>query len=276
MDIITGSKDQTVKTWRIFTESNKFTSLKTYIGHDASVSFVDFIQEDSEESSVDVISSGFDNTILLWIIQNQVPVEEAPAKAKKGKRKNQEKEDNVVSKPDFKFTGHKQKVSAAKWCSREQLISGSNDNTVKLWDAASGIAVNTLHGNRAVTCLDHSKSKNLTVTGHNDNRLRLWDVRSNEGELIKQTFKSHKGWVTSVEFHPKEENLFISSSLDKSVKVWDVRSSIPLHTLPEFKDKVLTSTWKKKYDEEEESATDHILSGGADTKLTITNIVTKR
>eukprot|EP01091_Cochliopodium_minus_P018893 TRINITY_DN7775_c0_g1_i1.p1 TRINITY_DN7775_c0_g1~~TRINITY_DN7775_c0_g1_i1.p1 ORF type:complete len:476 (-),score=175.31 TRINITY_DN7775_c0_g1_i1:51-1478(-) len=281
LEILTSSKDQTLKNFKIDLSAKKHSLLTTFEGHDSSVSSFDFIKDRDSSNVIDIVSSSWDNSVLLWISDLQQTsssssneTDEKSSKNKKSKRKIEEISTKVVvnstvKKPDFHFSGHKQKVSAVKWLDHEKIVSGSNDNTIKIWDAASGINIHTLQGNRAVTCLDVSDENNFILSGNNDNRLRLWDCRTSENQMIKRTYKSHKGWISSVSLHPTNKNYFISSSHDKTVKLWDIRSSVPLFSLPESVDKVLTSVWGNKESDDGDDNNQLILYGGADTKLTI-------
>lgn len=66
-------------------------------------------------------------------------------------------------------------------------MSGSWDNTVKLWDAASGELLRTLKGHDlAVTSVAFSPDGRFIVSGSLDQSLKLWDARS--GALLMTDF----------------------------------------------------------------------------------------
>ena len=44
-----------------------------------------------------------------------------------------------------------------------------------------------------------------------------------EGAIVKGSFSSHTGWVSSVAWSPNNEHLFISGSYDCLLKLWDTR-----------------------------------------------------
>ena len=59
----------------------------------------------------------------------------------------------------------------------KQVVSGSNDETVRLWDAATGAALQTLEGHTdAVNSVAFSPDGKQVVSGSWDKTVRLWDV----------------------------------------------------------------------------------------------------
>ena len=108
------------------------------------------------------------------------------------------------------------------------LASGSNDETVKLWDVESGQEVNTLHlTGFAALSVAFSPDGTLLASGSSDNTVNLWEVESGQ-EL--RTFRGHSDYVWSVAFSP-DGTLLASGSLDGTVKLWDVESGQVLRTL---------------------------------------------
>jgi len=78
----------------------------------------------------------------------------------------------------------------------QQLASGSGDNTVKIWDAASGECVKTLKGHSGwVRSVTFSPDGQQLASGSGDNTVKIWDAAS--GECL-QTLKGHRGSASSV------------------------------------------------------------------------------
>ncbi len=118
-------------------------------------------------------------------------------------------------------TGHFGDVVVVKYSPNGSFIaSGSEDNTVKLWDVTTGKVVRTLVAHRGyITALDFNASGDMLVTAAKDNTIRIWDVR--KGTEVR-TLPGHSFYASAVAFSPTN-NIIASCSIDKTVKLWDIR-----------------------------------------------------
>ena len=90
------------------------------------------------------------------------------------------------------------------------ILSGSEDTTIKLWSAKSGLNIKTFVGHTdyviSVCFSPNYLQDNLILSGSFDNTIKLWSTQS--GLNIK-TFTGHTGPVTSVCFAPSiDYNIF--------------------------------------------------------------------
>ena len=76
----------------------------------------------------------------------------------------------------FELRGHTETVSSLVFSADGQiLVSGSYDQTVKLWHMSTGQMVNTLVGHQAAVCsVAYSLDGTLIVSGSADNTVKIW------------------------------------------------------------------------------------------------------
>jgi hypothetical protein len=105
-----------------------------------------------------------------------------------------------------------------------RLASGSWDETVKVWDTASGKELRSLKGHlNWIYSVTFSPDGARLASASNDQTLKLWDAASGQ-EL--RTLKGHAGGATSVAFSSDGKRL-ASACWDGTVYVWDARSLTP-------------------------------------------------
>ncbi|GLB43824.1 hypothetical protein LshimejAT787_1500080 [Lyophyllum shimeji] len=108
------------------------------------------------------------------------------------------------------------------------IVSGSWDNSVRVWDASTGEQLKELNGHTArVTSVAFSTDRNHIVSGSGDKSVRVWDAST--GEQLKE-LNGHTARVTSVAFST-DRNHIVSGSGDKSVRVWDTLTGEQLKDL---------------------------------------------
>ena len=108
------------------------------------------------------------------------------------------------------------------------IASGSVDDTVRLWEAASGEELRVLEGHGdTVESVAFSPDGRTLASGSVDNTVRLWEAAS--GRLLR-ALKGHGSWVTSVAFSPDGRTI-ASGSYDKTVRLWEAASGRELRAL---------------------------------------------
>ncbi len=102
------------------------------------------------------------------------------------------------------------------------IASGSDDNTIRLWDIESGKCKKVFKGhNREVRSIAFNHNGKYIVSGSWDTAIKLWDIES--GKCVK-TFKGHKKQpIYSVYFSPNRKYL-ISGSYDGTIRVWNIKT----------------------------------------------------
>ncbi len=99
------------------------------------------------------------------------------------------------------------------------LVSGSSDNTIKVWNLGIEKLKYTLTGHSNwVLCLALSPDGNTLVSGSSDNTIKIWNLVKEE---LKYTLNGHSRGVLTVAISA-DSNTLVSGSSDKTIKVWNL------------------------------------------------------
>jgi WD40 repeat protein len=108
----------------------------------------------------------------------------------------------------------------------QRIVSGSADNTLRLWDILGKPLGQPFQGHTStVFSVAFSPDGQRIVSGSLDGTLRLWDL---QGKQIGQPFPKHQGSVWSVAFSPDGQYIVSGSgsilgSKDNTVRLWDIQ-----------------------------------------------------
>ena len=121
------------------------------------------------------------------------------------------------------------------------LATGSDDtkddDTIKLWDAATGRLVRGWRGEPGtVSSLAFSPDGRTLASAHlgPSRNVRLWDAATGR---LRATLDGHTDRVRSVAFSPDGTRLATAGS-DRTVRLWDAASREPIATLADHEDNV--------------------------------------
>jgi WD40 repeat protein/serine/threonine protein kinase/class 3 adenylate cyclase/tetratricopeptide (TPR) repeat protein len=105
------------------------------------------------------------------------------------------------------------------------IVTGSWDNTARVWDAQTGQPLTqTLKHADVVTSAKFSPDGNRIVTASTDGTVRVWDVQT--GQPLTEPL-THPGPVYSAQFSPNGKWI-VTASFDRTARVWDVQTGQPL------------------------------------------------
>ncbi|KAH7082258.1 WD40-repeat-containing domain protein [Paraphoma chrysanthemicola] len=125
---------------------------------------------------------------------------------------------------------HKQPVWVTQWHPSEltNLMSCSDDRTVRLWDLPSDRSITTFHGHQDyVRCGQFMPAQSgLMVSGSYDQTVRLWDSRA--GGKAVMVFK-HAAPIETVLPMPSGTSVLATS--DNTISVLDIIAAKPIHML---------------------------------------------
>ena len=116
--------------------------------------------------------------------------------------------------------GHSGHVRALKWSpDGHHILTGSQDATARIWDAATGENTLTLTHNTWVRAVAWSPDGHHILTGSQDGITRIWDATTGKNTLTL----THTDWVTAVAWSPDGHHI-LTGSEDRTTRVWDAET----------------------------------------------------
>jgi F-box/WD-40 domain protein MET30 len=236
-----GSTDHTIRVWNF-----SAGECCTLTGHTEWVNSVRFCQEGAM-----LVSAGDDSTIRLWDVQKRTCVrvlnghvgqvqiavpspkgfehrfsEEDQYPLDQNNRSHLSNRQNQAGLSEFQpgcATGNRitkrEKVKTSQTTATTTsespiIISGSLDNTIKVWDMNTGKCIRTLFGHvEGVWSLAYDSLRILS--GSHDKTVRVWDLVSGK---CMHALEGHSGPVTAVAL---SDTKIISTSDDGDIRIWD-------------------------------------------------------
>jgi len=124
------------------------------------------------------------------------------------------------------WTGHTGGVHALLQLSDGRVVSGSGDNTIKIWDLTSGTCLSTWTGQTSSVYALLQLSDGRVVSSSHDKTIKVWDLTS--GSCLS-TWTGHTNQVLSL--LQLSDGRVVSVSGDRTIKVWDLTSGSCLSRL---------------------------------------------
>jgi len=138
--------------------------------------------------------------------------------------------------PDFSLIGHRANVCALDVSPSGIIISGSWDETAKVWKPKSESKAKAWEEPYDLTALKHDQGQNPVLavlafdderflTGSADATIKLW-----QGGKCKDTYRGHKDAVRGLTLMPNDQ--FASCSNDGTIRVWNLEGEKAVYRPP--------------------------------------------
>jgi hypothetical protein len=166
---------------------------------------------------------------------------------------------------ELELSGHVKMVNSLSWNNDDsKILSGSDDNTVKIWDGITGELLHTLEGHtRPVNSVSWNRNCSKIVSGSYDGTVRIWDGVTCE---LLMTLKDDQDHTIDAVSWNNESSRIGSTSVDGTIIIWDAITSELLRKLSSHTDHVQCIGWN--HDDSK------LLSGACDNTIKIWSVVT--
>ncbi|EAW36905.1 WD40 repeat domain-containing serine/threonine-protein kinase [Lyngbya sp. PCC 8106] len=136
----------------------------------------------------------------------------------------------------YTLKGHRNAVTSITFSPTEEMIaSGSQDQTIEIWDLKKGKRWYTLTGHSNwVTSIAISPDGQTLASGSRDHTIEIWDLKKGKRWY---TLSGHHDGVEVVAFSPQGDVL-ASGSRDHTIEIWDLKKGKRGYTLLGHQDRV--------------------------------------
>jgi WD40 repeat protein len=185
--------DTTIKLWDL----NNMECIGTMRGHIGQITSIKY-----DHYNNFLVSGSADRTIKLWNINNMECIGTL----------NGSSDDPEKHNPD----GHTSPILTVALNGRGILASGSNDNTIKIWDLRTMECIRTIRGHTDwIRSVSFNNEGSILISACDDKTIKLWDI---ETGVCITTLVGHSDYVMSVVFN--NDGIIASASNDKTIKLW--------------------------------------------------------
>jgi WD40 repeat protein len=150
---------------------------------------------------------------------------------------------SAISQADWslRLTGHDSAVYSAVFSpDGSRIVTASQDNTARTWDAATGEEIAVLRGHQgSVNSAAFNSDGSRIVTASADSTARIWDTVKTESTAV---LRGHTDMINTAAFSPDGSRIVTSSS-DNTARVWKVATAKQIAILRTHGDTVCSAAF---------------------------------
>ncbi|KAI8337053.1 WD40-repeat-containing domain protein [Chlamydoabsidia padenii] len=131
------------------------------------------------------------------------------------------------------MTGHKGNIKCVEFIGEDgrTAVSGSSDNTLRIWDVETAECLDVLEGHQSrIWDVSSTKNGDHIASASGDGLVKIWSLKESNACCVN-TLSGHSGDVYSVKYHPNENHV-VSGGYDKIVRMFDVNTGAIIKTFP--------------------------------------------
>ncbi|KAI9724474.1 MAG: ribosome biogenesis protein ytm1 [Candelaria pacifica] len=230
--IVSSGTDRTVRLWKYLEAADNLSAqIQPYLdlyGHKASVDSIAVHLPANR-----MLSASADHSVGIWSTRRSESPAAPPnllpsAVSRSSKRRKITTSTNTPQRgPLALLKSHTAPVSSTIFAPNDPTVaySASWDHTLRTWDLATQLLVDTRTTSHPLLSLTTLPDLNLIAAGTSARHITLIDPRTSATTISAVTLRGHTNAVVSLAGDPESSYGLVSGSHDGTCRIWDVRST---------------------------------------------------
>lgn len=258
--VVTGSKDNSIKVWRVGKDMTRVVCLATLKGHMGNIISLSV----SPKTGSHCVSISTDNTMKMWDISKIIRENDGasvPKDSMELETEGKSDKETLVGESIATVIGHSKEMNVVRFSPDEKLIAtGSHDRMIKVWDQKFQTRFVFAGHKRGVWDVAFSPFARQLISASGDKTLKLWSLDKGSSSPCLNTLIGHTSSVLKASWLRFGAQV-ISGSADGMVKLWNIEKGTCVGSFEGHQGKIWTLCVKETGNELV------IVSGGNDSEI---------